>query len=259
MTAPIRVVIADDEPLAREGLRALLAADLDIEVVAEAGDGPAAVAAIEALDPDLVLLDIRMPGLDGLGVARAIGPDRMPHVVFVTAFDRHAIEAFEVHAVDYVLKPFDDARFAAALAHAKAVVREGAFADRARRLLGALGEPDPPAPAERLTRIAVRKADRTVFVPVETIDWIEAADYCVRLHAGDRTHVIRDAMHRLEQRLDPARFFRSHRSAIVNVDRIRELIPGPHGDSVLTLAGGAQVKLSRVRRAALEARLGRAL
>ena len=256
MMEPIRVLIVDDEPIALEGLRRLLATDPELQLVGESTDGLDAVALIERLDPDLVFLDIQMAGLDGLGVVRQIGPDQMPTVVFVTAFDRHAIDAFEVHAIDYVLKPFEDARFRAALAHAKTVVRDGAFADRARRMARALGDDaEPPPETNRLTTIAVRKTDRTVFVPVDTIDWIEAADYCVKLHVDGRAHVIRDAMHRLEGRLDPERFFRCHRSAIVNLDRVREVIAAAGGDPILALADGSRIKLSRVRRQALEARL----
>ena len=252
----MRVLIVDDEPMARDGLRRLEAADPELVLVGESGDGHDAVAAIERLDPDLVLLDIQMPGLDGLEVVRRIGPDRMPTVVFVTAYDHHAIAAFEVHAIDYVLKPFEDARFHAAIEHAKAALRTGAFAQQARRMAEALGEEERrPQESGPLTTIAVKKADRTVFVSVETIDWIEAADYCVKLHVDGRTHVIRDAMHRLEGRLDPARFFRTHRSANVNLDRVREIVATPNGESLLTLADRSQVKLTRIRRQALEARL----
>ncbi len=256
MTGTIRTLVVDDEPLALEGVSRLLAVDPDIEIVGSCSDGIGAVAAIERLDPDLVLLDIQMPGLDGLEVVRRVGPDRMPVVVFVTAFDRHAIAAFEVQAIDYVLKPFEDARFHAAVAHAKAVVRDGAFADRGRRMAAALGDDDaPPQGPARLTKIAVRKPDRTVFVGVDTIDWIEAADYCVKLHAGGHVHVIRESMHRLEAKLDPARFFRTHRSAIVNLDRVRETAAAPNGDSALILADGSTVRLSRVRRLAFESRM----
>lgn len=251
----IRTLVVDDEPVALDGLRSLLEADPEIEVVGLCRDGLDAVDAIERLDPDLVLLDIQMPGLDGLGVARRIGADRMPAVVFVTAFDQHAIAAFEVHAVDYVLKPFDDARFHAAMAHAKTVVRDADFAALARRMTGALGEATAVAEAEPLVTIAVRRADRTDFVPVDLVDWIEAADYCVKLHVGGRTHVIRDSMHRFERRLDAGRFFRTHRSAIVNLARVNSIATTASGGLAVVLADGTGVPLSRMRRRRLEARL----
>lgn len=252
MTGPIRTLIVDDEPLALDGLRLLLADDPEIALVGSCGNGMEAVSLIERLDPDLVLLDIQMPGLDGIGVARTVGLDRMPAVVFVTAYDRHAVEAFEVHAVDYLLKPFDDARFRAAIAHAKEVVREADFAAQARRIHGALGE-TPLPDEEPLSTIAIRRPDRTEFIPVDAVDWIEAADYCVKLHVGGRTHVIRESMHRYERRL-PDRFFRTHRSAIVNLARVRSIRATADGLDVV-LADGSTAPLGRLRRRQLEARL----
>lgn len=262
MTAPIRVVVVDDEPVAREGLRGLLAADPEVEIAGECSDGRAAVEAILERRPDLVLLDIQMPEMDGFEVIRAVGPQRMPAVVFVTAYDEFALRAFEVHALDYLLKPFDDERFRDALSRAKATVRRGDPERLTRHLAALLSAGDaqpPPADGGWLTRLVVRKPGASLFVPVDQIDWIESADYCVKIHAGGRVHVIREALQRLEQRLDPSRFFRAHRSALVNLDRVREVQPALHGDSVLILQDGTRVKLSRTRRSALERRLGQPL
>ena len=259
---PVRVLIVDDEPVAREGLRGLLGADPEIEILGECGDGRAAVDAIREREPDLVLLDIQMPEMDGFEVVRAVGPARMPPVVFVTAYDEFALRAFEVHALDYLLKPFDDDRFHAALGRAKALVRQGDSESLTRRLLTLLDQRSGAGSATDqvwLTRLVVRKTGTSLFVPVEQIDWIESADYCVKIHTGGRAHVIREALQRLEQRLDPARFFRAHRSAIVNLDRVREVQPAFHGDFVLVLHDGTRIKLSRSRRSELERRLGQAL
>lgn len=262
MSPPIRVLIVDDEPVARGGLRGLLASDPEIEIVGECGDGRGAVEAILARRPDLVLLDIQMPEMDGFEVIRAVGPERMPPVVFVTAYDEFALRAFEVHALDYLLKPFDDDRFREAMSRAKDSVRRGDADGLARQLVALLGPGSlEPSGAERgwLTRLVVRKPGASLFVPVEQVDWIESADYCVKIHAAGRTHVIREALQRLEQRLDPSRFFRAHRSALVNLDRIREVQPAFHGDCVLVLQDGTRVKLSRSRRSELERRLGQPL
>jgi two-component system LytT family response regulator len=252
--APLRVVVIDDEPLARSGVIELLGRDPDVTVVGEAGDGEAAVELIERLTPDFLLLDVQMPGLDGFEVLEAIGPERACPVVFITAWDQYAVRAFEVHALDYLLKPFDDARFAEALARATRAVRGGAAAWKGQ-LANLLATRTGPG-GGYLTRIVVRKPTHVLLVPVDDVDWIEAADYCVRIHARGRAHVIRDSMQRMETRLDPARFFRAHRSAIVNLDRIREIQPGLVGESVLVLESGARIRLSRTRRAALERRLG---
>jgi len=262
VTGSLRVLIVDDEPVARAGLRGLLAGDPEIAIVGECADGQAAAEAIGSLRPDLVLLDIQMPELDGFGVVRAVGPERMPPVVFVTAYDEFALRAFEVHALDYLLKPFDDERFAAAIARAKAIVRRGDVSGLAHRLMALLGDEATREGGEEagwLTRLVVKKPGTSLFVPVEQIDWIESADYCAKIHVGGRTHVIREALQRLEQRLDPARFFRAHRAAIVNLDRVREVQPAFHGDCVLILHDGTRVKLSRSRRPELERRLGQTL
>lgn len=259
MSARLRVLVVDDEPIARAGIVALLARDPELEVAGECADGRAAATAIEQLRPDLVLLDVQMPEMDGFEVIAAVGVERMPPVVFITAWDQFAVRAFEVHALDYLLKPFDDERFVAALDRAKRAARAahaGDVGELAQRLAALV---QSPGGSGWLTRIVVRKAQGAVFVPIEEVDWIEAADYCARIHARGKVHVIRETMQRLEERLDPARFFRVHRSGIVNLDRVREMQPTPQGDHVLVLQDGTRVRLSRARKAALEERLGQPL
>jgi two-component system LytT family response regulator len=253
----IRTLIVDDEPLARRRLRTLLDADPEVTVVGESGDGERALADVRTLRPDLMFLDVQMPILDGFGVLEALAEGPLPAVIFVTAHDRYALKAFEVHALDYLLKPFDRDRFAAALQRAKAQVRRGqspAVDQQLRELLQAVQ--DRRQVAERL---AVKSGGRVYLVRVEDIDWIEAASNYVRLHVGKEEHLLRDTLAGLESRLDPARFVRVHRSTIVNIDRIRELQPGFHGDHVIILRDGTELALSRSCREKLEASLGQAL
>jgi two-component system LytT family response regulator len=256
--APLSVLVVDDEPLARSGVRALLERDPELRVVGEAADGREAVDAIAVARPDLVFLDVQMPEMDGFAVIREVGPERMPAVVFVTAFDRFALRAFDVAAVDYLLKPFDDERFALAVERAKRSLR-GGDAGGLSRLVDLLeartaAEPGTPAPPYA-SRLMVKSASRTVFLRVEEIDWIEADDYYAKLHVGPRSHLLRETMASLEQRLDPERFFRVHRSAIVNLDRVREMQPLFRGEHVLILHDGTRLKLSRGRLDRLEAAL----
>jgi two-component system, LytTR family, response regulator len=244
--SPIRVVVVDDEPLARERLRTLLDARRDVEVVAECGDGADAVQVIGELRPDLVLLDVQMPELDGFEVLealRSLEPPVLPAVVFVTAYDAYAIRAFEVRALDYLLKPFDRARFEDAID--RAVERLGATAiagDAVGELLAALR-------AERggawRQRFVVRQQGRIAFVRTDDVDWIDAEGNYVRLHVGGRTHLVRDTMKAVESQLDPDRFVRVHRSAIVNVDRIASMEPYFHGEYVVTMRDGSRLTSSR--------------
>ena len=236
--SPIRALVVDDEPIARGHLRALLEDRGDVQVVDECGDGRTAVERIRSLGPDLVLLDVQMPELDGLDVVRAIGPDRMPAVVFVTAHDQHAVEAFEVHALDYVLKPIHRARFNGAIDRVVSLIRSGSTVNRARPLAEALERLAPPG-SERL---AIRSGDRVLYLRIADIDWIEAADDLVRLHVGKTVHEHRATMTQIEQRLPPSRFIRIHRSTIVNVDRIREFQPWFQGDWILVLADGTRLQ-----------------
>ena len=255
MPEVIRVLVVDDEPMAREGLSQLLRRDPELGVVAECEDGDCAVDAIFRLKPDLVLLDVQMPELDGFGVIRTVGADEMPPVIFVTAFDEHAVRAFEVAAVDYVLKPFDDTRLAAAIARGKARVRSvrpPASDDSLQRLLAASVEQErDPRVSEFARRLAIRETNRILFVQVSEIDWVQGADYYSRLHVGARSFLLRETMTSLSRRLDPAKFFRTHRSAIVNLERVREIQQSAGGEGVVLLSTGAKVRLTRGRREVL--------
>ncbi|MFC1639309.1 LytR/AlgR family response regulator transcription factor [Gemmatimonadota bacterium] len=271
----IRVLVVDDEPLARSGLIKLCGADPDLELVGECADGRAAVAAICQIEPDLLLLDIQMPEMDGFEVLHAVGAESMPHVIFVTAYDQFAVQAFEVHALDYLLKPFDDERFFAAIERAKQAIRGADLGVLRSRLLGLLTEtgledveeahvrPATAASAANrrgyLTRIAVKETGRVVLVRVDEIDWVEAANYCAKLHTRDRVHIIRESLKALELQLDPTQFFRVSRSAIVNLDRIQEIQPYARGSQTVILKDGTRVTMSRSRREALEHLLGQPL
>ena len=257
----IRVLIVDDEPLARAGLRRLVARDRELEIIGECGDGLSALTAIQDLRPDLLLLDIQMPELNGFEILRALGPDAPPCVVFITAYDRFALRAFEVAAVDYLVKPFDDDRFEQTLQRAKHALRShnvAALEARLNALLARVGDAEAmnaATSAESLKRLVVRDQDRIIVVRTEEIDWIEAADYYSRLHVGARTHLLRESMTALESRLDPKRFFRTHRSAIVNLDRVAQILSGNHGEHLALLHDGTRLRLSRGRREALQQRL----
>jgi two-component system LytT family response regulator len=253
--AELRVLLVDDEPLVRQGLRDFLAGVPDVTVAGECGDGAEALEFLEEHDVDLVFLDVQMPELDGLGVAASIARGDGPAIVFVTAFSEHAIRAFELNAVDYLLKPFDRERFLAALARARGR-REGPLRGEIAQRLGAvLTELQRGQGYAR--RVVVRSEGRLRFVPVEEIDWIEAADNYVRLHAGGERHLLRETMASVEARLDPAHFARIHRSSIVNLSRVRELEPTFNGEYSVLLRSGARLTLSRGYREAVIARLGR--
>ncbi len=262
----LRVVLVDDEPLARRALREVLDADDDLEVVAECVDGEDALQAIRQQRPDLLLLDIQMPEMDGFEVLRRLDArssetgsakaGALPCVVFVTAYDEHAVHAFEQAAIDYVLKPFPAARLRQALERAKERLRSAELSELARRVLAladARGARDRPIYLERL---AVPKGTRTLLLEVERIDWLEAADYHVRLHVGDDSHLIRRSLKWFEQQLDPARFVRVHRSAMVHLQRVSELRRLGPDDYVAVLPGERQVALSRAGRDALGQLLG---
>ena len=241
---PFTALLVDDEPLAREGLRILLARDPDVSAVHEARNGQEAVEAIRALRPDLVFLDVQMPEMDGFAVAQEVGAAQMPAVVFVTAHDKYAIQAFEINAIDYLLKPVTEERFAKALARAKARL-EIRPADEAKRQILSLLE-TIASPQRPVKRLAVRSAGKTVFVDIEDIDWMEAADNYVQLHAGRAEHLLHVTMNTLEKSLDPGLFLRIHRSVIVNVRRIKELQPVMHGEYVITLANGVRLQSGRI-------------
>ena len=241
----IRALVVDDEPLARDAVRLALEREPDVTVVAECGDGAAAVHAIQAHEPDLVFLDVQMPGLDGFDVIGQIGVDRMPGVVFVTAYDAYALRAFEVHALDYVLKPFDDTRFADVLAHARRRLAETQDGATARALAALLRDDPARGAAGYARRVLVEDDERLRFLPVETIDYLEADGNYVRIHAGAEAHRIRATLAGLVDRLDPRQFIRIHRSTVVNVNRIREVQPWFGGDYVALLGDGRKLKVSR--------------
>ncbi|HEX2060688.1 MAG TPA: LytTR family DNA-binding domain-containing protein [Thermoanaerobaculia bacterium] len=244
----IRVLIVDDEPIARRGIRQQLRGEADLEVIGECGDGAAAIDAITELAPDLVFLDIQMPEVGGFDVVEAIGVARMPAVVFVTAYDEHALRAFDVHAVDYVLKPIDRHRFRTAVERARRRLADapGQLDKRIAAVLGELGRPAH----DYAKRLAIKGDGRVILVGVDEVDRLEAAGNYVEVHSGARRHLVRETMASLEARLDPARFVRVSRSSIVNADRVRELQPMFNGDFVVVLRDGTKVAGSRRYRAA---------
>lgn len=266
--APLRVVIVDDEAPARARLRALLAREPDIAIAGECSDGPSAIEAVRASKPDLVFLDVQMPEMDGFQVLRELGADP-PGVVFVTAYDRYALRAFDAAAVDYLLKPFTNARFRDALDRARQAISARHDRTLRRRLEALLAEtrtgaaapppgggqstthaaqhvPEPGSePAGLGRRIAVRGDDRIQFIEPGEIDWIEGAGNYVRLHAGGRQHLVRETLKAMARRLDPDRFLRIHNSHIVNLDRVRELRPWGHGEYIVVLQDGTRLASSR--------------
>ena len=239
----IRAIIADDEPLARRGIRQLLGPYPDITIVAETRNGHETVRALRQLAPDLLFLDVQMPELDGFGVLREIGAKAMPAVIFVTAYDEFAVRAFEAHALDYLVKPLEVARFAEALEHMRERLRSARAVDLSRKLAGLLATRE----RERLRIVVPTRTGDLVFAADE-IDWIEADDYYAAIHARGGRHLIRESLASLEQRLDRDRFVRAHRSAIVNIDRVREL-RDEKGETILLLQTGVRVPVSRRRRA----------
>lgn len=249
----IRALLVDDEPLARRGLRTRLAAEADFEVVGEAEDGPQAIVAIRRLRPDVVFLDVQMPGCDGFAVLRSLGPDTLPLVVFVTAHDAHALRAFEIHALDFLLKPYSEERFHDALTHLRTAIARGETEEelaRVRAMLEQTAEAGGSTP-HRPRRFAVRERERVSFVRVDDLEAVLAAGNYVQLVAGGRSHLLRLTLTEMERQLDPAKFVRVHRSTIVNVDRIREIHADPHGDGDLVSESGAMYRLSRAYRSRL--------
>jgi two-component system LytT family response regulator len=250
-----RAIIVDDEPAARRGVRLLLERDGGVDVVGEAAGGVEAAALIRGEKPDLAFLDVQMPGGDGFAALAELDPAITPAVVFVTAYDEHALRAFEVHAVDYLLKPYDDARFAAALARAKGEIRRrrtDSVNSRLTQLLDYLQQsggrtgPNPPAKDEAANdRILIKSSGEIFFLKMDEIDWIEAEGDYMKFHVAGRAHLMRETMARLEARLDPQRFIRIHRSTIVNFDRLRKLSPSFAGEYAAVLHDGTKLKLSR--------------
>ncbi len=250
----IRAVIADDEPLARRGIRQLLAPYRDVTVVAEARNGRETVRVLRELRPDLLFLDVQMPELDGFGVLREHGAERMPAVIFVTAYDDFAVRAFETHALDYLVKPVEEARFAAALERTRERLRSAAAVELAHRLAALLMTREEQTREEQRVsrpvrqRLLVPTSAGELLLDAEEIDWIKAEDYYAAIHARGRRHLIRESLASLEQRLEEERFMRVHRSAIINLARVRELRAEPTGETVLVLLDGTRIPVSRRRR-----------
>jgi len=258
----IRALVVDDEPPARQGLTRMLAAHRDITVVGESRNGSEAVRAIRAARPDLVFLDVEMPGLDGFGVLRALAPGPLPLIVFVTAFDDYAVRAFEVHAIDYLIKPFSDRRFLDTLARARQQIQHAAAADAARRLSALLSAPLTEQPAEprvepRADTLLATTGRRSVVIAIAEIDWVEAQDYCVLVHIARTSYLLRDSIRRLEPRLAAHGFVRVHRSALVNLARVRELRRPAQREWCLVLDDGTELPISRRLRPDIQRQLGR--
>jgi two-component system LytT family response regulator len=250
----IRALVADDEPLARRGVRQMLAPHADVVVVGESRNGAETLRALDALKPDLLFLDVQMPEMDGFAVLRARGPGRMPAVIFVTAHDEFAVQAFEAHAIDYLVKPLNTQRFDAALQRVRERLRLQAAADLAERLANLLAAEQQQREKKGIERLVVSTPSGDVVIPVKDVDWISADDYYVQVHVGPQSYLLRESLNSLERRLDPTRFMRVHRSAIVQIDRVRAVRTTARGDEVI-LREGSRVPVGRRRRTALDDRL----
>lgn len=253
---PFRVLVVDDEPPARERLARLVRARDDAELVGEASDGEEALALVEELGPDLVLMDVRMPGLSGIDVLRRLSPEEAPAVILVTAFDDYAVEAFEVAAVDYLVKPYDPERFTRAFERARDRIRAEDVRAAHERLLVAAERMRAEAKPEYLERIGIESGGRIHVVPVEEIDYVKANGNYVDLHVAERVHLVRESLTGLEERLSPDRFCRIHRGALVNLDRVRAIRRGSYGDCTVELSTGTTLKVSRTYRDRLAEALG---
>ncbi|MDY7230033.1 LytR/AlgR family response regulator transcription factor [Hyalangium rubrum] len=260
---PIRALVVDDERIARESLCALLAADHEVEVVGQCANGSQAVEALrrQSEPVEVVFLDVEMAGKDGFQVLSELGDERTAAVIFVTAYENYALKAFEFRALDYLLKPFDDERFAQVLARAKEHVKGVRVQRAARELAEMLGTslpaPTPPPAPRYVERLVLKDMGRMAFLPVGEIDWLEAEDNYIQVHAGAQKHLVRQSLREMEEELDPRRFVRIHRSTIVNVERVKELRPLFHGEYQVTLHDGTSLKLSRGYRERLDALLGK--
>jgi two-component system LytT family response regulator len=256
-TKKIRTLIVDDEPLARQTIKDLLVADPEIEVIGECSSGLEAVNFIRKESPDLLFLDIQMPGMNGFEALAKIEYERIPAIIFVTAFDQYALKAFDVHALDYLLKPFTDKRFKESLRQAKTNVELREINRLSQSLLALLGdraggETSTVKRKNFLTRFMVRAGGRVTFIKTSDVDWIAADDYYIKLHVAGKSHLLRISMNELDEKLDPKTFLRIHRSTIVNLDRVKELHQNPNGEYVAVLNDGTELKLSRNRRERLE-------
>jgi len=262
----IRTVVVEDEPVSRDRLLTLLGEENDVEVVGACADGREAAAAIKRARPDLLFVDIQLPELDGLSLVGGLEPTERPAVVFVTAHDGYALRAFEMHVLDYLLKPFSAQRFRSALAYAREHLAQRRATSIGRQIMELLPgvqtpahAPAPATPSTPLDRLVVKSSGRIYFVKVDDIDWCEAAGNYIRIHVGAQSHFIRETMNRLEARLDGRLFVRIHRSTIVNIDRIQELRSSFNGEHIVQLRGGTRLTMSRGYRDGLQARLRRPL
>ena len=269
MNRKIRALIVDDEALARKALRAMLNDDPEMEVIAECRNGREAVAVIREQSPDIVFIDIQMPEMDGFEVIEEVGAAQMPVTVFVTAYDKHALRAFEAHALDYLLKPFDHDRFNTALQRAKIQVRQQKLSESSENLFSMLQDiklksndsppdTDKPAHQEPIDRVVIKASGRVYFLKVEEIDWVEAEGDYLSLHSGSQTHLIRETMRNFQAKLDPKKFLRIHRSTIVNIERIKDIRPLFKGEYVITLTNGKRLNSSRSYRHHLQKLLDQA-
>lgn len=253
----IRAIIVDDEPPARNKIRELLKAEADIELIDECANGKEAVKSITSKSPDLVFLDIQMPELDGFGVIEAIGPEHLPAVIFVTAYDQYAVQAFEVHALDYLLKPFDRQRFQTALNRVREQLEPGHRDELNQQLNSLLRQ--LKGPKKQAERFVIKSGGRVFFLKNDEIDWIEAAGNYVRLHVGTETHLLRETMSAIQKKLDTATFIRIHRSTFVNIEKVKELQPWFHGEYVVIMRDGTQLTMSRSYRSNLPDLMGTTL
>jgi two-component system LytT family response regulator len=249
----IKTLIVDDEPLARQNLRMLLEADPEIKIIGECRNAQEALKVIKAQSIDLLFLDVQMPELSGFDLLKKIDYSKIPAIVFVTAYDQYALSAFEVHAIDYLLKPFTDERFEKALKQAKTQIRQVEVNQLSKKLFSLLGShetklDDRPSPEKFITRVMIKSAGRMVFLKVEEIDWISADDYYVKLHRGRKSYQLRESLNKLEGELDPMMFLRIHRSTIVNINRIKEIQTHFNGNFIVLLSDGTELLLSRSRR-----------
>ena len=252
---PIRAIVVDDEPLARKTIKLLLSRDHDISIVGDCRNGAEAVKQITTRKPDIVFLDMQMPDMSGFEVVQSIGVEQMPLTVFVTAYDKYALKAFEMEALDYLLKPFDDSRFEQTLRRAKKNLSRSYRGSVVEKMDSVLDRAHAVPSVRDSGRIVINARGKVLFLKTEGVDWITAADYYAEIHAQKQTFLYRQTMDQLEKQLDASKFVRIHRSTIVNIDRIKELRPTRHGDHMLILNDGTELKVSRRRRERLRAML----
>lgn len=268
MTSKIRILVVDDEPLAREGIVAMLAQDSEVEVVGTCADGQTAVNTIRAQRPDLIFLDVQMPKRDGFEVLAELKPQERPHVIFVTAYDKYAIKAFESHAVDYLLKPFRDARFAAALARAKEEIRKHRVMEMGQKVEELLGHmhamvksgatpPAAPEPADRTDRVVLKTGSDLHFIKTADIIWVESQADFVKVHTTGAAQLVRETLQSLEARVDPAKFLRIHRSSLINLDHVKKVTPALYGDYTVLMSDDSKLRLSRKNRGKLKQLIAR--